>query len=149
MASRIIGCGNPFRRDDGAGPAVARALERLAPPGVEVRSARGEGLDLLEALAGTAWAIVVDAMRSGRRPGSIVRLESGDGLERAGLPSSHGLGVVHAVRLSRSLGAAPERLEVYGIEGGDFGAGEGLTPAVRRAVDRLAGRLCRLCTRAD
>ncbi len=30
----LIGIGNPYRRDDGIGPALAAAIEQLRPPGV-------------------------------------------------------------------------------------------------------------------
>ena len=49
---------------------------------------------------------------------------------------------------ARALGRLPPRLSVFGIEGGRFDAGDGLSPAVRAAVadvhrelqERLEGR---------
>ena len=35
----VIGAGNEFRRDDGAGPAVIARLRDLAPPGVRLNRA--------------------------------------------------------------------------------------------------------------
>ena len=51
--------------------------------------------------------------------------------------STHHLGVAEAVELGRSLGRLPDRREVIGIEGGWFGAGRGLSPEVRGAVEEL------------
>ncbi|HLI72672.1 MAG TPA: hydrogenase maturation protease [Acidimicrobiales bacterium] len=49
-------------------------------------------------------------------------------------PSTHGLGIAAVFRLARAVGRAPRRVVVVGIEGGDFGIGEGLTVPVRRSV---------------
>ena len=38
----VIGVGNPYRRDDAAGLAVARAVATAAPPGVRVRGHDGD-----------------------------------------------------------------------------------------------------------
>ncbi|MGA8805322.1 MAG: hypothetical protein WB866_11580, partial [Solirubrobacterales bacterium] len=56
--------------------------------------------------------------------------------------STHALGVADAVELARELDRLPARLAVYGIEGENFEAGEGLTPAVEATVDVLVGELC-------
>lgn len=143
---RVVGCGNLWRRDDGAGPAVALRLKELRLPGVEVQVATGEAMDLLERLRGAERAIVVDAMRAGLKPGSVRRFRTASPLRACRFPSSHAFGVAHAVALGRSLGVLTQKLEVYGIEGLDFSDGEGLSPQVERAVARLARRLSRRCT---
>ena len=87
--------------------------------------------------------VIVDAVRSGAKAGTIHRL---DALARP-LPaqlfraSTHHLSVAEAVALGRALGRLPERLEIYGIEGRDFTAGLGLAPEVERAVERVAAEL--------
>ena len=60
----VIGVGNDFRRDDGAGPAVVASLRGRVPPGVELVLTDGEPTRLIEAWAGAALAIVVDAVRA-------------------------------------------------------------------------------------
>ena len=74
----VIGVGNPFRRDDGVGWAVAGALEPEVGPvvGPEVGPVEGTLLDgeparLLDVWAGADHAIVVDAVRSGATPGAV------------------------------------------------------------------------------
>jgi hydrogenase maturation protease len=139
----VIGVGNPWRRDDGAGVAVARRLGELAPPGVEARTHEGDGAGLLDAWAGERHVVIVDAARSGAAPGTLVRFDAGaEPLPARGLRSStHGFGVVEATELARSLGRLPERLEVYAIEAADLGAGPGLSPSVASAVEALARQL--------
>ena len=65
----VIGVGNEFRRDDGAGPAVVAKLRDPAPPGVELVTIDGEPTRLIEAWTGAALAVVVDE-RSTRLPSS-------------------------------------------------------------------------------
>jgi hydrogenase maturation protease len=143
-AVRIVGVGNPWRSDDGAGLAVARAL-RGTIPGVEVLEREGEPAALIEAWDGADAAWVVDAVRSGAPPGTIHRFDAGEGPLPAELfgASTHHLGVADAVELARVLGRLPGRLVVVGIEGASFGAGDTLTPEVAAAVDRLVAILRR------
>jgi hydrogenase maturation protease len=135
VSATVLGVGNEWRGDDGAGPAVARLLRGA---GVAAREIGGEPAALLDAWDGLAEVIVVDAVRSGAAPGTIHRRA---GAGRPGAGSTHALGVAEAVELARALGRLPARLELYGIEGERFEPGEGLTPPVARAVRELASEL--------
>jgi hydrogenase maturation protease len=115
----VIGIGNRFRRDDAAGLEVACRL-RAADE-----------------------ALVIDAFSSGAEPGTVHRFEAAHAPLPVKLlkPSTHALGVTDAIELARELDRLPPRLTVYGIEGADFAVGEGLTKAVRMAVDGLVAEL--------
>jgi sulfhydrogenase subunit alpha len=139
----VIGVGNPYRRDDGVGPAVAaRVLAALDPDGrtgVRVCEHDGEPAGLLDLWDGARAAFVVDSVRSGAAPGTVHRASLGD-VARAAAPagSTHGLGLGDAVELARALGRLPQTLTVFGIEAGDTGHGSGLCQAVADAADRVA-----------
>ena len=45
----VIGIGNPYRRDDGVGPALIEALETTGLPGVRLVAADGEPAALIDA----------------------------------------------------------------------------------------------------
>ena len=98
----VIGMGNPFRRDDGAGVEVARRLRQLLPRGVTILEHDGEPAGLLDVWQGAAEAYVVDSVR-GVDPGSVhqVHLSAQTGLaigqERG---STHALGLGDAVELA-------------------------------------------------
>jgi hydrogenase maturation protease len=126
---RVIGVGNPWRRDDGAGPAVARAAGGVST---------SDPARLLELWDGAAHVVLVDACMSGAPPGTIHRGAAGAPSRPA---STHGFGVPDAIALARTLGRLPARLDVYAIEGADFGHGDALTPAVAAAVATLADEL--------
>jgi len=138
----VIGVGNAYRRDDAAGLVAARRLAAAAGDRVELREESGEGAALLDAWAGAGLVILIDAMDSGGRAGTVRRAEAKAGPLPAALSrcSTHAFGVAEAVELGRALGRLPERLVVFGIEGGDFTAGVGLSPAVERAVTRVVRR---------
>ena len=130
----VIGVGNRWRRDDAVGLEVAAALRQR---GVAARDAEGEPVELMDLWDGFDAAIVVDAARSGAAAGAVHRVEASDG----GLPaelsatSTHTLGIGEAIELARALGRLPARVLVLAVEGKEFSAGEGLTPAVAAAVD--------------
>jgi hydrogenase maturation protease len=57
--------------------------------------------------------------------------------------STHRFGLAEAVETARALGLLPGSLRVFGIEGQDFGAGIGLSPAVEHSADLLVRRLAK------
>jgi hydrogenase maturation protease len=137
----VIGVGNPWRRDDGAGPAVATALRARLDDSVAVLELDGEAARLVDAWDGADLAVVVDAVRTGAVPGTVHLLEAdgdadagGEAGPAGGTTSSHGLGVEQAIELARVLGRLPRRLVLVGIEGADFGPGSDVTAAVAAAV---------------
>ena len=138
----IIGVGNEYRSDDGAGIAVARRLRARSPSGVTILEESGEGAALIQAWQGATWVMLVDAVRSGAPPGTIHCLDA----RAAAVPtgffhySSHAFSVAEAVELARSLDQLPLHLFVYGIEGSNFAAGVSLSPAVEQAVEAVVER---------
>jgi hydrogenase maturation protease len=126
----VIGIGNEWRSDDGAGLEVARRLGGLTLP--------GEPIGLVEALDGSDEVTVVDAVFSGAAPGTVHEFEAGaEPLPVAlfGSSSTHALGLAEAIEIARSLGRLPTRVRVLGIEGIRFEYGRGLSPEVEKAVE--------------
>jgi hydrogenase maturation protease len=136
----VIGVGNAWRGDDGAGLAVARRLRELSPAGVEVHEIEGDATALMDVWFGADRVVVVDAAQSGAAPGTVRRFD----VRAAALParllrsSTHAFGVPDAIELARALGRLPATVDVYAIEGASFAAGDGLTPSVERAAEALA-----------
>jgi hydrogenase maturation protease len=147
----VIGIGNPYRRDDGIGLALAAAVARAALPGVTVTESDGEPSALLDAWSGVPLAVVVDAVLCAvPEPGRIHRTaldlaSGGGGLDAAGFnaggagaASTHGLGVPDAVRLAQALGRAPGRLVVFAVEAADLGFGPAPSPTVAASLPELS-----------
>ena len=136
----VIGVGNEFRRDDGAGPAVVGCLRGLVPPAVKLVITDGEPTRLIEAWTGAALAVVVDAVRAQPpHPGQIHRFQvDRPGVSAGRATSSHGFGLDDAISLAVALDRMPGRLIVHAIEAADLAHGPGLTPAVAAAVRVVA-----------
>jgi hydrogenase maturation protease len=123
---------------------VARQIRTLRLPGVQVLEARGDLLDLLAGWQGAEAVILVDAVSSGRPPGTIHRVAAHrEPLPRAWLSpaSTHALGLAEAVELARALHQLPPHLLVFGIEGKNFAPGDPLSPEVLRAVPEAVRRV--------
>jgi len=128
----VIGVGNEFRRDDGVGPAVARAL---AAAGVRAEISDGDPVRLMEAWEGADIVVIVDAVRcTPSVPGRWHRTTLPHTIPAA---SSHGFGVPEAVELAEALDRRPEQLVIYAVEVADVRFGAGLSPAVAAAVGPL------------
>ena len=135
----VIGVGNPYRRDDAAGLIAARRLYEAARGTVTLRESTGEGTSLIEMWEGAGAVIVIDAVSSEGRPGTIYRLDAyahplPQSLFRS---STHAVTVADAIELARALNRLPARLVVFGVEGKEFGAGVGLSSEVIRGVDEI------------
>lgn len=128
----LIGVGNPYRRDDGAGLAV---LDLLGFG----RESTGDPADLLAAWDGADRVVLVDAVSTGAPAGTVTVLSCREGTwEAAAAASTHGLGVAEAVALGSALGSLPSDLVLVGVEAADCGYGEGLSAPVAAAVARAA-----------
>ena len=141
LLTLVVGVGNPWRGDDAAGLAVARrARERST--GLETRELEGDAAALIELWDGHSVVAIVDAARTGSPVGTVhVFRADRDPLPATLRSSTHAFGVADAIELARALGRLPARLDVYAVEGEQFGLGTPLSPAVERAVDTLAARL--------
>jgi hydrogenase maturation protease len=135
----VIGCGNRDRGDDGAGLMVA---ERLRELGVNVEVCTGESLALIEAWSRADDVILVDAVVTGARPGTVWLWDAQTAQVRGSLTTStHGFGVAEAIKLARILDRLPKRLRVFGIEGLRFDVGGEVSPEVMRTVVELAQQI--------
>jgi hydrogenase maturation protease len=143
----VVGVGNPLRGDDGAGLEVVRRVRDRARDGLEVRELRGDPTGLLEVWLGREAVVLVDTMRSGGLPGTLLRLDaSHDPLparHRHGPSSTHATGVAETIELARALGVLPARVIVYAVEGRRYDAGAGLSDELAAIVPTLAERVLR------
>ena len=138
----IAGMGSPYRRDDAAGLHVAEGAFAACARRRDVDDVgpMEDPFDLLGQWDGAALAIVIDAVRTGAPPGTVhvvdVQPRSGGRVEVPGRPalSTHGIGLSGVLSLAVVTGTAPQRVTVVGIEGEDFGRGEGMSAAVTAAV---------------
>jgi hydrogenase maturation protease len=144
-ANMVIGIGNEYRGDDGVGLRVLRALKEKALAGTVLIECTNEGIDLPETWKAAQTVVLVDAVSSGARPGTIYRL---DALTQAipidlSFQSTHSFGIAEMIELARILGQLPDRLIVYAIEGKDFSMGTALSPEVESVVQQVVAQVTR------
>ena len=138
-----MGVGNEYRRDDAAGLRVARSIRQRQPTSVSVTEQTGEGAALMEAWQGAPAVILIDAVHSGGKPGTIHRFEA----HAQPMPaeffhySTHAFSLAEAIEMARALKRLPPRVVVFGVEGKDFTSGIGLSPEVETATQEVTTRI--------
>ena len=137
----VLGLGNILLRDEGLG---VHAVERLAaaydlPENVEVLDGGTLGLDLLPRLIGMDALLLVDAVKTGGRPGMLVRLE-GDSIQSALAVkmSVHQVGLQELLAVSAFQGTLPPRVVLWGMEPAEIDWGLELSRPVAARLDALS-----------
>lgn len=136
----VLGIGNLVMSDDGVGVKVVQRLQReyRFPPCVEVMDGGTLGLDLLPKLENIERLIIIDAVETGRKPGSCVRLTGEE------LPivletklSPHQMGLKDLLAVSQLMGHSPREMVLIGVQPGSIEMDTELTPDVEVAVEVL------------
>lgn len=143
MRTLVLGLGNEYAGDDGAGILAVRALRDDLAGKADVVESAASGLTLLDVFDGYDRAVVVDSIRTGRNPpGTIVEL----GLAEVGpvvAPSLHHAGIPELAAVAERLGLGfPGRTRVLAVEVTEpptFGAP--LSEPVASALDELGRRV--------
>lgn len=139
----VIGVGNEQRGDDAIGLLVSRHIRALNLPGVSTRECSGDVSLLLEMWKETQAVVVIDAVSSGRKPGTLYRWNAA----RESLPvdifpaSSHSFGVAQAIELARALGQIPPVSIVYGIEAKQFDLHAELSLELLESLDAIVQQI--------
>lgn len=145
----VLGCGNPIMGDDGLGLVALEQLGREwdLPPSVTLVDGGTWGMNLLPLIEDAAQLLLLDAIRGGQAPGTLIEIE------RADLPryfslkiSPHQIDLREVLGLAELRGTLPAQAVAIGAEPEFVDLATGLTPAVAarvddvvlRAVDRLA-----------
>lgn len=146
--TRVIGLGNGLAGDDAIGVLVARKLQALHIPGVDVIEAGMAGLTLLDYLEDAKHAIVVDAIRSDQEEGTIIWLELPRDQDQvtqfswaSTTASTHAMGLGEAVALGTTLETLPMPLSIVGVELGHLSKGESMSSKVVEATEHVVASI--------
>jgi hydrogenase maturation protease len=150
---KVIGIGQSLRGDDASGLYAVllwqETYEHVAHrPHVQVELAELPGIGMLNLLEGVSCAILVDAVRSGAKVGTI-HLLTPDQLESfgAGAGSAHGWGD-RGLAWSRLVPESMPEIWIVGIEAGVLTLGQKLSPEVEMALPEAAHLIERLVVQA-
>jgi hydrogenase maturation protease len=136
----VLGIGNLVMSDDGVGVKVVQRLQReyCFSPCVEVMDGGTLGLDLLPKLEGIEHLIVVDAVETGGKPGTCVRLAGKElpiALETKVSP--HQMGLKDLLSVAELLGHSPGEMVLIGVQPGSIEMDTELTPEVEAVLQLL------------
>ena len=108
------------------------------PENVEVMDGGTLGLDLLPKLEGIDHLIVVDAVETGCKPGTCVRL-AGEELPIAleTKVSPHQMGLKDLLSVAQLLGHSPGDMVLIGVQPGSIEMDTELTPEVEARIEEL------------
>ena len=144
----ILGVGNMLLKDEGVGVHVAAQLQKQhLPGGVEVIDGGTAALDILLLQEGLYKLVVIDAVRTGNKPGTIYRIrlkgqqkdrltEIFGKVEQSKI-SLHQVGLLDALGVAQKANRAPAEIVVIGVEPGQVGFGLELTEPVKRSVPKV------------
>jgi hydrogenase maturation protease len=136
----VMGVGSILMTDEGIGiRAVEELLRRYRfPENVEVLDGGTSGIELLSYISGKDYLIIIDAIKSGNPPGTVLKVEGEDVPARFRTRiSPHQLGISDLLAAATLTDEIPKQLVLFGIEPKEIVLGIGLSEEVRSSLDRL------------
>ncbi len=137
----IIGLGNPLLRDEGVGIYMLERLAKSSPPAtVTLADCGTDMLKMLSFFNRHDLIIFLDAVDGGQTPGTIYHFTKPEILALEGEnKAAHQLSAVGSVQLLEKINPDFQKAEVWliGVQPARIERGDGLTPAVRQAADKV------------
>ena len=95
----VIGIGSEYRSDDRIGIEIARSLKSKNLQNVEIAVESGDGAALMERWKKTETVIIIDAVSSGAKPGTVHRIDANEQQIPSAFfhSSTHAFGIAEAV----------------------------------------------------
>ena len=152
----VLGLGNILLKDEGVGVHIAYQLQKqelpdnvdsTGSPQVEVIDGGTAGSDILLRQQGVYKLVVIDAMKAGKRAGTIYKArfkaEEKDRLNRLfgenkdSKISSHQVGLIDALAAAEKINCAPREITIIGVEPKQVDYGLELTEEVKQRVPAI------------
>jgi len=137
----VLGVGNILMGDEGIGTRAIELLERRYrfPENVELLDGGTSGIELLRFIEDREHLILIDAIKGGQPPGTVVRVDGEDVPARFRTRiSPHQLGISDLLATAQLTGSVPPNLVLFGIEPKDVLMKLEMSPEVEASMDRLA-----------
>jgi len=134
----ILGVGNLLLSDDGVGVHVIKQLRKEDVNADLVDVGMG-GFDILDRILGYRKVIIIDAIITGREPGTIHRLKPKDLSNFPALSHTHSIDLPTSLKLGQQLmgDEMPDEITIYAIEAEDITTfNEECTPKVKAAIPK-------------
>ena len=142
MGKFVVGIGNVLLRDEGIGCHVARALEKVSLPDVEVIDG-GTCPDALQAVEDADKLVIVDAVKGGGMPGQIYRFRPEDmTMDQKRVVSVHDMSVVDSLKLMQRWHNIGDTV-IIGIEPRELNWGLELSPELEEKMPQIIDTILR------
>ena len=140
MRAVVLGIGNTILTDEAAGVRAAMALESAyqIPDNVQVIDGGTSGMEMIEDLSDLDLLIVIDVVKTGAAPGTVVKI-AGDDIPvffRRKL-SPHQIALPDVLASLELLGTMPQEIVVLGVEPVSLELGMEMTPTVAEQIPTL------------
>lgn len=141
MRAVVLGIGNIILSDEAVGVRAVEALQAgwMLPEDVAAIDGGTSGMELIEDLSNLDFLLVLDAVRTGAAPGTLVRVD-GERIPvffRSKL-SPHQIALPDVLASLELLDAMPKEIVVLGVEFESLELGLEMTPAIAAQVPVLA-----------
>jgi hydrogenase maturation protease len=137
----VLGIGNLLLQDEGAGVRAVEEFERKyeIPEGVELLDGGTSGIELLQYIQGKDCLILLDVVKSGKPPGTFIRLEGENvpALFQKKI-SPHQLGLSDLLATAQLIDRMPKRVVLFGIEPKTIETGLEMSEEVGGAIGGVA-----------
>jgi hydrogenase maturation protease len=139
----VIGVGQSLRGDDAVGLEAIRQWQEKFPetarrPEVRVEASELPSLTLLEMLSDVNAAILVDAIQSFEKPGTIHCLDEDQLMSFTfSSKSAHGWGVAETLKLGHQLLLKIPPIRIIAVEAEQMQMGAELSEAVQQALPKV------------
>jgi hydrogenase maturation protease len=136
----VLGVGSILMMDEGIG---VRAIEELQnryifPDNVELLDGGTSGIELLSYISGKDYLIIIDAIKGGMPPGTVLKVDGEDVHAKFRTRiSPHQIGVSDLLASACLTGELPKQLVMFGIEPKTIEMGIGFSDEVRSGFERL------------
>ena len=141
MRAVVLGIGNTILSDEAAGVRAVEALERAfrLPENVLAIDGGTSGMEMIEDLSGLDFLIVLDVVKTGAAPGTVVKIAGSE------IPvffrrklSPHQIGLPDVLASLELLDAIPREIIVLGVEPISLELGMEMTPTIAEQIPVLA-----------
>ncbi len=136
----VLGLGNILLSDEGAGIKAIEELSRRhdVSEAVDIIDGGTMGLELLPYFEGRSHVLIVDAVKTGKPPGTIVRIDDPPAYFSA-KTSPHQIGLSDVMGTAAILGHLPQHIVLFGIEPKRLSTNLDLSAEVDQNIHRLVG----------
>ena len=144
MSVLVLGVGNILLKDEGIGVRVIEELEKRYdfPESVELLDGGTAGMELMNTMASRDCLILVDAVKTGAPPATVVRL-AGDEVPaffRTKI-SPHQVGLSDVLAALTVTNEKPANVVVIGVVPKDLGTGLAMSPEIEAKMEEMIERV--------